>query len=143
MGLVFLFFMKNFFFALLFVCFWGLPFAALAQDAPPSSSPSAPVFNGIIPASQTENDLGDRINKGTLHLSDIPLVVVHLIDIATQIAGTIAVIFIMFSGLQFMLSGVAESKEKAKTTLKWALIGLVVTFLAWVAVNLVQVQLTS
>lgn len=108
-------------------------------------------FKGVIPApdpTQVNTDgknisLGAKIQEGTVSLSDIPLVIVYFIDILTIVAGTLAVIFIMYGGFQLMFSGATEDKQSAKTTLRWAITGLVVTFLAWVIVNFIQTQLTS
>ncbi len=114
------------------------------------------VFRGIIPApdpTQTQIDpstnevinisLGAKIQNGTVSLSDIPLVLIYFIDILTKIAGTLAVIFLMYGGFQLMFAGATEDKQAAKSTVKWAIIGLIVTFLAWVIVNFIQTQLTS
>jgi len=87
--------------------------------------------------------LGNKIKGGCVELSDIPLLVIHLIDICTKLAGTIAVIFLLYAGFQMIASGVSDDREAARNTIKYALTGLVVSFLAWVIVNLVQVQLTS
>ncbi len=88
-------------------------------------------------------DLGQKIRGGCVELSDVPFLVIHLIDLCTKLAGTIAVIFLLYAGFQMIISGVSDDREAAKNTIKYALTGLVVSFLAWVIVNLVQVQLTS
>ncbi len=99
---------------------------------------------GIIPTPTGENsEIGKRIQNGDVHLSDIPIIIIHLIDICTKLAGTIAVIFLLYAGFQMIISGVSDDREAAKNTIKYALTGLIVSFLAWVIVNLVQVQLTS
>jgi hypothetical protein len=124
-------------------CFYiPLTWAQVQQDR---------VFQGIIPAPDpmqtdpTGNNisLGAKIQNGTVELSDIPLIIIYFIDILTKLAGSIAVIFIIYGGFQLMFSGATEDKQAAKTTLRWAITGLIVTFLAWVIVNLIQTQLTS
>ncbi len=87
--------------------------------------------------------LGTKIKGGCVQLSDVPFIVIHLINICTKLAGTIAVIFLLYAGFQMIVSGVTDDREKAKNTIKYAITGLIVSFLAWVIVNLVQVQLTS
>jgi len=94
-------------------------------------------------ANLKDMDLGMKIKGGCVQLSDVPKIVIHLIDILTKLAGTIAVIFLLYAGFQMIVSGVTDDREKAKNTIKYALTGLIVSFLAWVIVNLVQVQLTS
>jgi type IV secretory pathway VirB2 component (pilin) len=98
---------------------------------------------GLIPESKESGDLGDRIQRGEAGLNDIPLILLQMIDVLTKLAGTIAVIFIIYAGFQMILSGITEDKAAAKSTLTYAVAGLVVTFMAWVIVNLIQVQLTS
>lgn len=144
--------MKNFFLRIhsvlvLQLLYVPLTWAQLQQDR---------TFKGIVPApdptqtavnpitGKSENiSLGAKIQEGTIALSDIPLVIIYFIDILTKVAGSIAVIMIMYGGFQLLFAGATEDKQAAKTTLKWAVIGLVVTFLAWVIVNFVQTQLTS
>ena len=109
---------------------------------------SATEYRGIIPApdgtvGNSGEDLGERIQDGTVALRDVPLIVIYLINLATKLAGTIAVGFIIYAGFQLMIGGVTDDRESAKNTLKYAVTGLVVAFLAWITVNLIQVQLTS
>ncbi len=88
-------------------------------------------------------NLAWRMQNGRLKLSDIPLVIIELIDLVTRIAGTIAVVMLIYGGYQMMVSGVTEDRDSAKKTVQYALTGLAVTFLAWVIVNFVQTLLTS
>ncbi len=88
-------------------------------------------------------DVGTKIKGGCVQLSDMPILVIKLIDLCTKLAGTIAVIFLLYAGFQMIISGVSDDREAAKNTIKYALTGLIVSFLAWVIVNLIQVQLTS
>ena len=88
-------------------------------------------------------DIGTKIQWGCVQLSDVPLIIVRIIDMITKLAGTAAVLLLLYAGIQMMISGVTEDKESAKKTIQYAIIGLVVTFSAWVIVNVVQTQLTS
>ncbi len=114
----------------------------------PSLAADPPPF-GVIPAPETEVctpdavDLGCKIQTGRVELRDIPRVIIHLIDLFSKLAGTISVIVIILAGWLFIVSGISEDKQKAINTLKYGLIGLAVTMLAWVIVNLIQTQLTS
>lgn len=98
---------------------------------------------GIIPRCIEKGDLGCRIRDGQVNMGDLALLIVHLIDLLTIFAGSLAVIMIMWAGFQMMVGEIAGTKEQAKTTMMWAIIGLVVSFLAWVIVNLIQTQLTG
>jgi hypothetical protein len=100
-------------------------------------------FDGLLPSDSADSDIAGKIRTGELSLSDVPLILLRLIDLFTKIAGTIAVAMIIWGGIQYVFSGITEEKESAKNTLKYAIIGLFVTFWAWIAVNMVQLQLTA
>lgn len=87
--------------------------------------------------------LGRKIENGTIGLSDIPVFIVKIIDLVSKLAGSITVLMLMYAGLQYMMGVLTEDKEKAKTTIKYALIGLAVTFLSWLVVNIIKTQLTG
>ena len=119
------------------------------SQTPPAPKKSKPGFYGIIPApgqggtSHDGEDIGTKITQGTISLNDIPFFIVYLIDFVTKIGGTIAVIFVMVGGVQLMASGISENKEGAKNTIKYAIIGLIVSLLAWVIVAMIQAWLTA
>lgn len=87
--------------------------------------------------------LGCAIKFGKVRLFMVPFFVTYLIQFLLQIAGLIAVLFVVIGGYQYIVGGLIEEKEKGKNTLKHALIGFVVALLAWIIVNFVQVALTS
>ncbi|NJP03979.1 hypothetical protein HC823_01815 [Candidatus Gracilibacteria bacterium] len=78
---------------------------------------------------------------GNLHLDDVFWVIIKLIDLVSKIAGSVAVLFLLYGGIQLMISGISDDKESAKNTIKYALMGLVVTFMAWLIVKLVETQM--
>lgn len=120
-----------------------LPAALVAEARGDASAPAlTEAVDGVIPSEGAQPRLGGRIQDGTVTLNDIPLVIIYLIDLLTKIAGTIAVIYLLIGGFRLMLSELLEEREGAKNTIKNALLGLTITFMAWVIVNLVQVQLT-
>lgn len=66
-------------------------------------------------------------------------VILRIIEFATRLVGSIAVILLIVSGLQMILSqGNQQKLDDAKEVLKYAIIGLVVTFLSFVLVVFVQ-----
>lgn len=91
----------------------------------------------LIPAGNTLKDKGCDFQTGEISFSCIPHYIVYLIEIIVAIAGTIAVIFIMIGGLKYIFSGISEDKEAGKETIKNAIIGLVITGLAWIIVTFV------
>jgi len=106
-----------------------------------SETPSESYIDGIIPSNNHE--IGKKIKEGRIELNDFPIFIVQAIDLITRIAGTIAVLVLVVGGVQYMVGGFSDNTDKGKNTIKYALIGLAVSFLAWVIVNLVQTQLTG
>jgi len=87
--------------------------------------------------------IGAKISGGCVGLSDIPIIIIKLIDLVTKLAGTVAVIFGLYAGYQLITSELTQDREAAKNTIKYVAIGLAVCLLAWVIVNVIQVQLTA
>lgn len=136
----------------LFACYPTV--AVFAQETKKKDIAPVSDFDGIIPSTDSQvgsdltaegdakvRELAQRVKDGRLDLADVFIFILKLIDLVTKIAGSIAVIAILYGAIQFMVSGVTDEKEQAKTTLKYAIIGLVVTFGAWLMVNLLLVQL--
>ncbi len=96
--------------------------------------------SGLIPVDGT---LGEAFKDGSLALVHMPYLLIYLIDFFSKLAATLAVLAIVWGGIQYIFSGVSEEKESAKNTLKYAIIGLFVTFWAWITVNMIQVYLTG
>ena len=80
--------------------------------------------------------LADRIKTGDIHLEQIPCFIKFFSQTLITIAGSLAVIFVMLGGYRYVL-GSDEAKEEAKKTITYALIGLAVSLLAWVLVDIV------
>ncbi len=106
-----------------------------------------PEFDGIIPTTTTGDaavtDLAGRIQTGTVQVGDILYFIVKLIDLVSMLAGSICVLMLLYGGYQYMISGLNDDKESAKKTFRYALTGLVITFLAYLIVNLVFSQFTG
>lgn len=112
---------------------------------------SAGISAGVLPvpkdygqeACDTSQDIGTKINCGTIELSDLPILVVYWIDYLTWIAGSIAVVFIMIGGVQYMVGSLSDTKDAGQSTLQYAVVGLIVTFVSWLLVNMLQSFLTA
>lgn len=104
-------------------------------------------FDGIIPSRETGdeaiNALADRVETGTLQVTDILYFIVKLIDLVSSLAGTLCVLMLLYGGFQYMISGLNDDKESAKKTIRYAITGLIVSFLAYLIVNLLFVQFTG
>lgn len=84
----------------------------------------------------SRGDLVEKIQNGTMGFEDIPLFIGHAIKFVLEISGAVAVIMIIYGGLQYVIAAaVPEKKESAKTTIKHALMGLAIAVLAWVIVD--------
>jgi hypothetical protein len=80
--------------------------------------------------------LGQAIRTGDLHLRQLPCFIKYFSQTLIGIAGTLSVIFVMIGGYQYVL-GADEKKDDAKRTILYALVGLAVSLLAWILVDVV------
>lgn len=68
--------------------------------------------------------------------------IAQLVNVFLYLIGALAVVMIIFSGIQYVIStGDAGKVAKAKNTLMYSVVGLVVAFIAFALVNWVLVQL--
>ncbi|MBI5755212.1 hypothetical protein HZA41_03275, partial [Candidatus Peregrinibacteria bacterium] len=87
--------------------------------------------------------LGCAIKTGRVRMFMIPYFIVYLIDVFVKLAATLCVLFIVIGGFQYAIGGISDEKEKAKKTILNAILGLVVTSMAWIVINVIQVAITS
>lgn len=72
----------------------------------------------------------------------VPNLIKTIVNILTYIIGTLSVIMIIVGGLMYTTSaGNADSIKKAKSTILYAVIGLVVALLSYAIVNFVLTNL--
>lgn len=86
------------------------------------------------------NVVGCEVNRFTVlgANSDIPLVLLAVVDNLLRIAGLIAVGFIIYGAVMYVTSqGSPDQTSKAQTTIVNALAGLVITIIAVVVVTFV------
>ena len=70
-------------------------------------------------------------------LACIPVFINNIINALVPLAGVMAVIFIVWSGIRFLTSGGDPVKvEGAKKTLTYAVIGLVIILMAFVIIKI-------
>ncbi|MBU1152113.1 pilin [Patescibacteria group bacterium] len=71
--------------------------------------------------------------------SPIEIIIVRVIEFATRIIGSLALILIIISGFIYMFSqGDQQNLDKAKDIAVYAVIGLLVTFLSFIVTLAVQ-----
>lgn len=67
---------------------------------------------------------------------DVSAGVTRFIDIMAAAASTIAIIYIVYGGIQYMTSlGKPEGMTTAKSTLTWAVVGFILIIVSWSLVN--------
>jgi hypothetical protein len=100
-----------------------LPLLSFAQDFVPL------VGIPYLETSADERSLGDYVNA--LYIA------------AISIAAVLAVLRIIYAGVQYMLTDVVTQKGAAKKTIRNALIGLILIVAAFLILNTINPQLTS
>lgn len=109
---------------------------ALAQSgfAPPSVLPGDDASIGGYGDACV--GLAQMIREGEITLRQIPCFIKYFSQTLIAIAGSLSVIFVMVGGYRYVL-GADEAKDEAKRTITYALIGLAVSLLAWILVDIV------
>ncbi len=87
--------------------------------------------------------LSCAIKSGRVHLWMLPYFITSIVNFLIYISGTVAVLFVLLGGFWYMTGGLTDDKEKGKKTITYALMGLVITLLAWIIVNIIMVQVTG
>jgi len=104
--------------------------AEAATYIPPGAPVQAPVANGL--------QAGGGVNIGTLDSLDLRTLVEIFVTYAFIIAGGLAALFIFIGGISFILSGGNDEKIKqAVNTIRYSIIGLIVTILSFTFVTIV------
>lgn len=92
---------------------------------------------------QAEAILACAIKSGYIRLWMLPYYVSYIANFFISIAGVISLLFVILGGFWYMTGGLTDDKEKGKKTIMYALLGFVLTLLAWILVNVVQVQVSQ
>ncbi len=104
----------------------------LALGTAPSSAPSS--STGILPI----NALSSIPGIQPITTVDTGVLINQIIAYAIILAGFLSVVFMLWGGIQFIISGGKEDKVKSATgTIRYAIIGLIVTILAVSVINLI------
>ncbi|HSX18867.1 MAG TPA: hypothetical protein VLE91_01900 [Candidatus Saccharimonadales bacterium] len=90
-------------------------------------------------ASSSDSFTIDNSIFGPAAFGTVGKLATNILTILTSAAGALAVIFIILSGLKFANAGGDEKKmEGARNTITYAIIGVAVTVLAFIILQLVQ-----
>lgn len=104
--------------------------------APPASCVKTffglPVWYRYLPDERFVNPAGEAVCEiYNFQPSDIPLIGLAVVDIALRIAALIAVGYVIYGGIQYVVSqGAPDATKKARQTIINALVGLVLAMLA-------------
>ncbi len=72
----------------------------------------------------------------TIGLGNVNTILQTIIDWGTGLSGTVALIYLVYGGIQYMTSaGNSQQAGSAKNTITWAIIGLVIIMSAWAIVQ--------
>lgn len=98
-----------------------------------------------LPDSSFDNKTCEVVKFNVLQgKSDIPLILLAIIDDLLRLAGLVAVGFVLTGGIKYITSqGDPEGIAKAQSTIQNALVGLAVTVIAVAFVSFVGTQLGS
>ncbi len=93
----------------------------------------------ILLSGCTINDLWGGGDASQLTLDSIKILLSNAINLLTGVAGAIAFIFIIIGGYQYMTSlGNEEQANKAKQTLLYAFLGLIIILGAYMIIRFIM-----
>ncbi len=125
--------------ALSIICALGITAAGPVFAAAPPSVTSA-IGSGLQSAAQGAGYVapGSESSQG----NDLPRIVGSIIGILLQVTGVLLIIYLVYAGFLWMTAGGDKAKvEKATTTIRDAIIGLIVIALAYAIASYVVTQL--
>lgn len=98
---------------------------------------------GLIPCGRSCDDLTtDWIESDACTLCSLILMGQLIIEFLVKITAVLALIMITFSGLLYMFAaGSSGAIEKAKSMMKYALLGFVLVFIAWAMIDSILITM--
>lgn len=96
-------------------------------------------IDGGVPYTEV---LACAIMTGDIKVWMLPYFIRYILEFIIGIAGLITVGGIIYGGYLYLFAGVSSDKEKGKTAIKNALLGLVLVLTAWAIVNIVIALVT-
>ena len=127
-------YLKTVFLVMLFSATLFMAGAVFAQTSPPTLLPATDVNIGGKGGACV--GLATMIKTGDIHLRNLPCFIKYITETLIALGGSIAVLFVMVGGYKYII-GSEDKKDEAKKTITYALIGVAVSLLAWVMVDIV------
>lgn len=87
--------------------------------------------------------LGCALKTGEIQFWMIPYYVIFIMEFVIELSGLIVILMIMVGGYYYIAGALTDDKEKGKTIITHALIGMVVVLTSWILVNILLLALTS
>ncbi|PIQ79468.1 hypothetical protein COV81_02170 [Candidatus Peregrinibacteria bacterium CG11_big_fil_rev_8_21_14_0_20_41_10] len=92
----------------------------------------------------TRNDvLACSIKTGRIKMAYVKYFLTFFLSLGAVAAGVVAMLFVIIGGYKYTFSGLTDGKEEAKKTIIYAVVGLALTSMAWIIIQLVQTLLTG
>lgn len=79
-------------------------------------------------------NISEKIQKGTIEFSDLPIFLAQILKFCLSIAGAVAVLMVVIAGYYLAL-GSSDSKSKGKTIITYAIMGLAVIAFSWFIID--------
>jgi hypothetical protein len=117
--------------------------AKFVNDESSAYTNSRAFVEAFLDKEKQPNLLGCAIKTGRLHLYMAPYFITYIIQFLLGLAGLISILFIVIGGFRYTIGGLTEDKESGKKTIMYAILGLVVSLSAWIAINFIQATLTQ
>jgi hypothetical protein len=90
-----------------------------------------------IEKSVMDSTLGCAVVTGKVSLAMVPYFIKYLSDYVLGLISLVALLFVVIGGVMYTGGSMVEQKDQGKAFIKNALIGMVISFLAWSIVNVV------
>ncbi|MEK7544521.1 MAG: pilin [Patescibacteria group bacterium] len=149
--------MKRFSLALVSLLVFLFPFSASAQGILPSTTKTDSACQDLF-VSNSPASLRDQIKSNSISLNDVlacalrtgrvklwmaPFFILSAIEFLSGLAGLLSVGYIVVGGYHYVIGGISEEKDKGTKTIKNALIGFILSMLAYTIVNIIQLTVSS
>lgn len=109
------------------------------ESVTPKPSGTDPQLAGVT-ANQI---LACGIKTGDIHLWMIPYYIKYILQFVIGISGLVSVGGIVYGGYLYLFAGVSNDKDQGKKAIQYALLGMVLTLVAWALVNIIMSLVTG
>ncbi len=83
------------------------------------------------------------IKTGRITLAMVPYFIKYITNFILGLVGLVATLFIIIGGYHYVFGGLTDDKEKGKSSIRHALMGLALALMAWTIVNVIIQAVTG